>query len=712
MSLKQLVRLLWNYKAVIVLIPVLVALLVYFLTLNFPQQYESKAVIFTNPNSNRGETIGGVERVDFYTSNNLFDNLMLLMKSRETLNDASLKLLALHLSLERPSPNVLSQASFDELQQHITPSLREDIAITGNPDMTYVNLVAFHQTYPDSVVDYLLREHPHYGFQEILDHLFVARKSSSDMMEVSLKSDDPGVCYYSLKYIIETFMEKYGQLKEQENINSINYFEEQLKLSHQRLTSSELNLKTFITSNQILNYYEQGKYLDVAQLEQDQDAERAQRLASGTKANLEQIESIFSGFEDRQNTMETIASLQSQLTQKQMALEGLNITSSSNSETKRSLSEEIEMLQMQLEKFTENLVTSSLSAQGIPRKNILDEWLRLKVQYEEQVQALEVMKKRKEEINEKINAFAPLGAELNRLEREVKVNENQYLSLLNGLNLAQLRKYDLETTSSQKLIDEPILPKKPLPSKRKMMVAGGFVGSGFMVISTLLLFSFLDSTVKSAKRAHSLTNIPVAGVWLDQSIAARANIHPLLYKRLIKQFYNQVAIYLSKSSSQDLILFYSIEPGEGKTFLAQKFIEELLSQGNTVSFILPEESQVSRIAGCQYLTYSNDPAGHKRWNQLVGEATGALVIFEHPNIQLSNINFDLMNRADLNILVMDARRTWSSSDQAYFENVKKGLAQPQLIFLNNTAEEELEDMIGEIPKKRSRLRKFTKRLLT
>src|SRR5690554_2462536 len=288
MSIKQLIRLLWNNKAVILLIPPLIAITVFILTLKLSQQYETKAVIFTNPNTNRGETTGGVERVDFYTSNNLFDNLMLLMKSRETINDASLKLLALHLSTDQPSPNILTQESFDELQRHITSAFKNEIGVSGDPGKTYLNLLAFHQTYPDSVVDYLLREHPHYGFQDILDHLFVARKSSSDMMEVSLKSDDPGVCYYSLKYIIESFMDKYGQLKEQENINSINYFEEQLKLSHSRLAASELNLKEFISANQILNYYEQGKYLDVAQLEQDQDEERAQRLASGTRANLDQ----------------------------------------------------------------------------------------------------------------------------------------------------------------------------------------------------------------------------------------------------------------------------------------------------------------------------------------------------------------------------------------------------------------------------------------
>lgn len=712
MSLKQIIRLLWDNKAGILLAPMLVAVIVYFLTSNLSQQYESKAIIFTNPNTNRGETVGGAERIDFYTSNNLFDNLMLLMRSRETLNDASLKLLALHLSVDGPYPEVLSQESFVELQQHISPALKEEIGVTGNPEETYLNLLAFHQAYPDSVVDYLLREHPHYGYQDIIDDLFVARRSSSDMMEVSLKSDDPAVVYHSLRYIIESFMHRYGQLKAQENINSIQYFEEQLKLSHSRLTASEQELKEFISANQILNYYEQGKYLDVAQLEQDQDEERAQRLASGTKANLEQIEELFAGFEERQNDMEHIDSLQSVLNRKQMQLEGMNILNTGNPEAVRSLSAEITELQGGLERATQNLVNNSLSAQGIPRKNILDEWLRLRIQYEEQVQAIEVMKRRKEEINEKINEFAPLGAELKRLEREVDVNENQYLSLLNGLNSAQLRKYDLETTSSQELIDEPIFPKKPLPSKRKILVAGGFLGTGFMLVSGLILLAFMDSTVRTAQRASALTNIPVAGGWLRQSRYGDKDIHPWLYKRLIKQFYNQASVYTNGNGAKKTIVFYSIEVGEGKTFLANKLVEELLLQGKSVSLMLPEDSQEAVNPKVQYLSYSHDSMNTSYWNQLLAEAKGEIILFEHPNIQLSNINFDLMNRVDLNVLVMDATRIWSTSDQSYFENVQKGLTKPQVIWLNKMNEEDLEEINGEIPKDRNKVRIFIKKLLT
>src|SRR5690606_26639027 len=142
MNLKQVFTLLWNNKVVIVLTPLLVALLVYLLTATMSREYESTAVVFTEPKSNRGETAGGVERIDFYTSNNLFDNLMLLMKSRETLNEASLKLLALHLSTDRPTPHIISQESFVELQAHIPTAIKQKLGVSGDPRQTYLNLVA------------------------------------------------------------------------------------------------------------------------------------------------------------------------------------------------------------------------------------------------------------------------------------------------------------------------------------------------------------------------------------------------------------------------------------------------------------------------------------------------------------------------------------------------------------------------------------------
>lgn len=534
------------------------------------------------------------------------------------------------------------------------------------------------------------------------------------MMEVSYKSDDPGVCYYTLQLILEAFMENYDLMKEQENINSIKYFDDQLKVAQQKLIDSELNLKNFITSNQILNYYEQGKYLDLAKLEQDQDEEKAKRLASGTKSNLDLIEDLFSGVTDRKSTLDSIASLQKNLSLKQMELDGLKM-SRSEGVSILPISEEINSLQAKVELITTTFFDNSFSAQGVPRKSILDEWLRLKIQYEEQIQSIEVMQNRKVYINDKIDEFAPLGAELKKLEREVDVNENQYLSILHGLNVANLRKYELNMASSQKLIDEPYFPKKPLPSKRKILVAGGFLGSGFMVISGILLLYFLDSSVKSAEKVSLLTKLPVAGGWANQKLLNKSVLKPQLYKKLINQFFNNIAPYTKGVGVKKLYLIYSLRDGEGKTFLAQKLSEELLSSGNSVSCLIPEGEKHLPISSLHDIQFYDPPVGSRPnsyWQQLKDNAKGNTVVVEHPNIQSNHINFDLMNQADLIILVVDASRNWDMSDKLHLENIQNGVNKPQVVWLNRMTEEGMEELNGEIPKNRNKIRVFIKNLLT
>src|SRR5690606_33425111 len=127
------------------------------------------------------------------------------------------------------------------------------------------------------------------------------------------------------------------------------------------------------------------------------------------------------------------------------------------------------------------------------------------------------------------------------------------------------------------------------------------------------------------------------GAWLKQDDSAKPHLNPLLFKRLIKQFYNQVAVYVEGDRAKKTILFYSIELGEGKTFLIHKFVEELLSQGKTVSYIHPINSQDANVPGVNYISYSEGSINSINWDKLTAASTGEYLIFEHSNIQLSNI---------------------------------------------------------------------------
>jgi uncharacterized protein involved in exopolysaccharide biosynthesis len=715
MNLRQLIRLFLTHKHWIIIVPMLVAIGVFFLSKNLPRKYESTTVIFTNPTSGQGVNDGSSIRMDFYTSNNLFDNLALLLKSRETIKTASLRLLALHLNLSNPDPQILEEDDFNKLKSHISESLKGELTVRGDLDATYQRLIDHLDSHPDSPIDYLIREHPHYSIQLILERLNVGRKSSSDMMEVTFQSDKAPITYHTLVYITEAFMDRYNSIKEMENVNSIAYFENQMLLAQEKLREAEANLKNFMSENRILNYYEQGKYLDIAKLEHEQDEEKSKRVITGTRSNLEKIENLFAGFDARQTVIRGISSIQDKIVSKNLQLQGLQLQKE-GSALATSLEHEIQDLQKEVEVESQKLFRSNMSMEGLQRRQALDEWLQLKLQYEQQVQALDVMQERKAYLNDKIDEFAPLGAELKRLEREVDVNENQYLSILHGLNMAYLKKYDLEMTSPQKLIDEPYFPKRPLPSKRKILVAGSFFGSGFFIVSFIIFMFFIDPRIKSAERARQVTRLKVAGGWVDEKKLGKRAFKDKLSRKLMQQMLNHINQYLNPDKKPHVIVLYSLTPGEGKTFLAKQLVKAFSDKGQSVLYYGPEVVDNQTDMGCETYLYDTKKeiyeSQNRIWRDRFSHFNGDYILIELPDFQYNHINYSLINSAHLFIQVINSQRNWSLTHRSKMDDLNGSIKIPHVVWLNKMDEEEIEALNGEIPKKRSPLRVKLKELVS
>ncbi|WP_114750617.1 GumC family protein [Pleomorphovibrio marinus] len=715
MNLRQLIRLLLTHKYWIILVPLFVGIVVFFLSKTLPQKYESSTVIFTNPTSDQGVNDGGTHRMDFYTSNNLFDNLTLLLKSRETLTTASLRLLSLHLYQKTPDPSILDENDLKELKKHIPESLRNSLVVTGDLEATYERILGYSKENQDSPIDYLLRDHPHYSIQEIMDNLQVSRKSSSDMMEVIYRSDKAGITYYTLKYISDAFMNRYGRIKEMENVNSIAYFENQMRLAQEKLKEAEANLKQFMTENRILNYYEQGKYLDIAKLEHEQDEERSKRIITGTRSNLEKIENLFAGFDTRQNVIRNINSLQDKIVAKNQQLQGVFLQKE-NAAVTSAIEQDIQELQNQIETESQKLFKSNISIEGLQRRQALDEWLQLKLQYEEQVQALDVMQERKAYLSNKIEEFAPLGAELKRLEREVDVNENQYLSILHGLNMAYLKKYDLEMTSPQKLIDEPFFPKKPLPSKRKLLVAGSLFGSGFFIVSSIIFIFLVDTRIRSAEKAQQITGLKVAGGWVDQTKLGRHVFKYQLFHRLRKQMFNHLNQYLNPEKKPHVIIVYSLMPWEGKSFMVKQLVKDIQQKGQSAIYYGPDVVENRCDIGCETFLYDTEKdiyeSQNRVWRDRFSNLESDYVFIELPNFQENHVNYTLINSAHLLVQVMNAKRNWSLSHTSQMEDLRNTVTIPHVVWVNKMEEEEVEALNGEIPKRRSQIRVKVKELVS
>lgn len=709
MTFKAFLRLIWRNALVLILLPLTLAAAVYLLSKNTPKVYQSSAMIYTNASTAEGGSVSAEPvRVDFYTSNNLYDNLVLLLKSRETIEETSLRLLALHISMKSADSKRIGKEAFNELYKHISPSLKSALMVADNPGATYERIRSYRDTTPDSPVDYLLREHPNYAIQKILDRLSVGRKYSSDMIELSFRGYDPGVCQYTLRYLIESFMERYRDLKELENINSIRYFEEQIKIAQDKLRTSEASLKSFISENRILNFYEQGKYLDIAKLEQDQDEEKARRLYKGASTNLDNLQSLFEVYEGRGKQIDELMTIQRDMNARRNELEGMKLSPQANKTGIASLEEQIRQMEKSSEELSYRLYQTSNTNEGISRKTLLDEWLKLKIQSEDQNQALEVMRDRKRYINSKIEEFAPLGAELKKLEREVSVNESQYLSILHGLNLAYLQKYDLEMTSAQKLIDQPNYPSSPIPSRRLFLVAGACLAGFLLILSFLIARYLLDSSIRSVKRAAEFSGLPVSSIFPDRSRNRWRVDYASIDASQEKQLLSQVKMALAPGKTgPSLILLHSSEEKEGKSYVAQKLAERLARVDGRVLWLVPGQPGHSNMPAGKGVTVLNYRVSDHFINisgpqELVpAEDLQAYnhIIIELPALVAQAIPYRLVGAADLSLMVLRADRSWTETDHNLTALYHQNAAGQHLLVLNRVDLDNLVTVLGNIPRR-------------
>jgi hypothetical protein len=67
--------------------------------------------------------------------------------------------------------------------------------------------------------------------------------------------------------------------------------------------------------------------------------------------------------------------------------------------------------------------------------------------------------------------------------------------------------------------------------------------------------------------------------------------------------------------------------------------------------------------------------------------------------------------ADLAILVCRANRVWSDADQGAIDIFKKITVNAPAILINGIELQVIESVLGDLPKKRSRLRRITKNLV-
>lgn len=791
MKIVELIRLILKHKVLLISIPLLLAGLVILLTLKPKFIYYSQTILYTGLAS--GSSIEMDKKFNYLAANTAFDNLINIIKSRETQEEVAIRLLSQHLLLPAADEKYISAKLYDELKEKIPEDIYKfvvtdsKVQTTGathdvngskmhdtlsfaneendrlfpstinrvNYEKTVENLTALMKSSNTNFVYELLNyEDEHYSIKAISE-VKAVRISYSDLIKLSYQVNDPGICQQTLAIYNKVCIRNYKYIKENRSDAVVKYFQSQLAEANQNLKEAEKKLLDFNISYNIINYYEQSKAVAIVKEEMEVDYNNKKAQLAGTQAATKKLE-------EKLDIQQYVQLKSDKILEKKKDLGNLNFqiamaeAMSNNDENSKQIMESLKAQSTALEKEISESVTDLYfhqnSIEGLPISDILPQWMDNVIESENLKAKIEVLDQRNKDFQQQYSVYAPAGSNIKRIEREISVSEQGYLEILHGLNLAKLKFQDNELSSNLKSVDPPYYPLSPKPTNRKILViATGLLGVIF-VFGLILIMEYFDETLKNIKKATAVLNLTPLGMMPKILLKPGIMNFPFVQNRLIEIITQNIKQFLRTQNSDSpvkTILFLSTREMEGKTVIAVNIAKKLKQEGKKVLVLNYSKNQqpikqernfhffnwilgykdsridynnsfLSEVSTylhpSEYFTYDINEQFYKAKNYLdILEQNGIKLTFipdyvfiELPPLIYNDYPAELVVHAQISILVCRSNRLWSEADKSALNN-PLNLSQSKMKFIVNGVElKEVESVIGELSKKRNKLRKKIK----
>lgn len=826
MSIIRILQLLRKHMVLLLIIPLTMALLVMYFTRKPVYSYLSETTLYTGIAS--GTSVEMDKSLSFFATNTAFDNLINVINSRETQQEVAIRLLAQHLMLPASDPKYISRQSYLDLKR-ITPASIEKLIVrdvnhagtlkTGKPQMdgtdtiadtvseniefsfssldttgnalrpSIINQAAYEQTVAnllaymagsDSNFVYKLLNfgHPHYSVKAI-SKVTVKRIGTSDLVKLTYESDDPGICQQTLAMLTEVCVKNYKHVKENRSDAVVKYFEYQVMQASGRLKVGEDKLLKFNEDHNIINYYEQSKAVAIVKEDLDVNYHNMRIKLAGTEAAIKRIEEKLGNQKQVQLNNATIIEKRAQLGEINAKIASIETIGSSDTVDVKDLprlKNKAEKLKDELRNAVNNLYSLGNTTDGLPISSLLADWLANVIIYEDTKAGINVLGERIIDFQKQYSVYAPAGANLKRIEREINVSEQEFLSVLYGLNLAKLKMQDAELSSAIKAIDPPYFPLSPIPTKRKILVLAAALIGFLIVLSTIVATEYFDDTLKSADKASKTIGLKAVGVFPKVYLKTGSLNFLFVTNRLLEIAIQQIDLLIGIKpdiNEPRTLLFVSSLSNEGKSTAAGNIAWKLKMLGKKVIFLSftqdslsqTETSQIgypadykpepaesfshskkrtpwlSRMLGytdnrinvaspflqktenyltpAEYAQYKVDADyfSTRSFKELVEKNTAKTdskpdyILIEIPPILYYSFPPQLVASADLAVLVCRANRVWTAADQGALEMLKEVTTHEPAIFVNGIELQVIESVLGDLPKKRSRIRRIIKNLV-
>ena len=712
MTLLDLARLLVRRAWVLVAVPVVMGATVFVLTQGQPQTYSAHTTLYTGLVSGyEGDDSDGV---DYHAVKSAFDNLIGTVEARSTLKTVALRMLAQRVAAPDSAAAPLRPRTRTQLRKILPDSLRRALApmTAARAEQSLRTALGSHPALQEAI----LSGTTPFSVPRLRSHLNVQRVGNSDLLEMRYTAPDPALCRQTLHLLVKEIKTRRERRQRQQVGDVVSFFADQVDSARRQLNNRVADLRDFGVRNEIINYQEQTKAIAQARQRVARDLQQARTRLQAAQSARDSLGARMDANLARLRSNESVLRLRrtlSDLSAKQALQTEGEVPEGTG------LQRRIDTLRTRLSDELRRLYRLNHSRSGLSGTRIVESWLQRVLAVTEANARVGMLEERLASFQERYRTLAPLGSQLSGIKREVDIAENQYLELLHSLNQARLKR-KMETQSTLRVVDPPIVPTEPAPTNRLFLVAGSAGAGLVLALGAVLALFLLDGTLRTPRRAEERTGLPLATAYPvhpetpdDAEAEPLDRVETVLDAQLLRALQTQDPSMGREDAAPDVLLVTSTRRTEGKTYVAQRLCAELVGEAYRVLHLSPHDGDGS-TAGMDVRTYDTDrPAAAltERVEAVRRQNDHDLVVVEIPALVERALPVGLAQHIRATLLVARADRRWARADAHALRSLQSALDADPLLVLNGTSLDALDALVGQVPRPRSLLRRRLKRWL-
>jgi len=554
--------LLYRHRFTLIIVPIIIIIITYFIVRHQPDTFTSESEIATgivdktqqalNDNSNATTQESQIAQD--------FDNLIEIIHSKKMLDQVSYQLMIHDLTSNDPfsKPCKLMTQMSREAREHALVAYtdfynnRKELSLY-NPDQNGLHNLLGCMKYDD---------------ESLMKKLAIYRAQNSDFINIDYSAENPQMAAFVVNTLTTEFISYYNFVVKDNQRKAMTLLGTLVKEKRDTLDSRINQLKDYKIRNGILSIPEQSRalYSQLGDLETHLVEE--EQAAASNAAAIQNINNHFKPGERKYFESEAAPLNQDiiELQDEHKALFNQYVQSDFNEVYKPSL-DSLE------HKISDAIIESSDMNAYSPsafKQNLVDERLTLQTQHDLAQNSIGSIKDGISRANMQLGKIVPHEAVVQQDESDIDVAKNEYLEILNKYNQTSI---DANYIAQPKQL-EVAMPGVAAASKKMLLVIlSGIIAFVFCLIVFFILY-FFDDTVKTPAELANKTGVPVLGYLnlLSSSMIDLRNVwtggrpdeETYRFRNLLQSIRFEVD---SEMQGSKILLVNSLMNGEGKTFV-------------------------------------------------------------------------------------------------------------------------------------------------